>query len=182
MKKIMRKDTFNILGALTIFSWAGMTYLLFTHRPSNEAGQYQRQFRDLTGRVGQLESKVKDQLKENSVLLEKLKDIKGRGGTKFEDITGGRKDEPGTGGGGKFVDGANEYDGVKKDEKVEDSVDVAATGQRPQESVANDEKPVIAILLFACNRVTVNKAIDSLLVHRPDKERFPIVVSQVISR
>jgi len=39
-------------------------------------------------------------------------------------------------------------------------------------------KPVIPVLLFACNRVTVNKALDLLLVYRTDKEQFPIIVSQ----
>jgi alpha-1,3-mannosyl-glycoprotein beta-1,2-N-acetylglucosaminyltransferase len=43
-------------------------------------------------------------------------------------------------------------------------------------------KPVrnaqIGVLVLACNRVTVSRALDSLLKHRSSKERFPIVVSQ----
>jgi hypothetical protein len=38
--------------------------------------------------------------------------------------------------------------------------------------------PVIAVLVFACNRVTVSKCIDQLLKYRPSRERFPIIVSQ----
>ena len=38
---------------------------------------------------------------------------------------------------------------------------------------------VIAILMFACNRITVSKALDSLLAYRKDDVKFPIIVSQV---
>ena len=38
--------------------------------------------------------------------------------------------------------------------------------------------PVIAVLVFACNRVTVSRHLDQLLRHRPDPARFPIIVSQ----
>ena len=34
---------------------------------------------------------------------------------------------------------------------------------------------VIAVLMFACNRVTVSKALDSLLSYRKDKAKFPII-------
>lgn len=46
------------------------------------------------------------------------------------------------------------------------------------EEVLPDGGPVIAVLVFACNRVTVNKCIDQLLKYRPARERFPIIVSQ----
>ena len=38
---------------------------------------------------------------------------------------------------------------------------------------------VIPVLMFACNRVTVAKALDSLLSYRTDPVKFPIIVSQV---
>lgn len=37
---------------------------------------------------------------------------------------------------------------------------------------------MIAVLVFACNRITVSKCIDQLLKYRPSRERFPIIVSQ----
>lgn len=40
------------------------------------------------------------------------------------------------------------------------------------------DAPVIAVLLFACNRVTVKRPIDQLLQYRPSKKQFPIIVSQ----
>jgi len=40
------------------------------------------------------------------------------------------------------------------------------------------EKPVIPVLVFSCNRVTVNRALDLLLTYRPSKAQFPIIVTQ----
>ncbi|XP_026474670.1 alpha-1,3-mannosyl-glycoprotein 2-beta-N-acetylglucosaminyltransferase [Ctenocephalides felis] len=38
--------------------------------------------------------------------------------------------------------------------------------------------PVIPVLVFACNRITVKKCLDQLILYRPSKEQFPIIVSQ----
>ncbi|XP_075750089.1 alpha-1,3-mannosyl-glycoprotein 2-beta-N-acetylglucosaminyltransferase isoform X3 [Rhipicephalus microplus] len=40
------------------------------------------------------------------------------------------------------------------------------------------DSPVIAVLLFACNRVTVKRPINQMLQYRPSKKQFPIIVSQ----
>jgi alpha-1,3-mannosyl-glycoprotein beta-1,2-N-acetylglucosaminyltransferase len=37
---------------------------------------------------------------------------------------------------------------------------------------------VIPVLLFACNRISVSKALDELISYRPDKKKYPIIVSQ----
>lgn len=37
----------------------------------------------------------------------------------------------------------------------------------------------IPILVLACNRVSVNRCLDKLLLYRPDIDKFPIIVSQV---
>lgn len=39
--------------------------------------------------------------------------------------------------------------------------------------------PVIPILVFACNRVSVRKCLDNLIEFRPNINQFPIIVSQV---
>lgn len=41
------------------------------------------------------------------------------------------------------------------------------------------QKNKIPVLVFACNRITVTKCLDSLLQYRPDPDNFPIIVSQV---
>ncbi|GLH00155.1 Alpha-1,3-mannosyl-glycoprotein 2-beta-N-acetylglucosaminyltransferase [Gryllus bimaculatus] len=38
--------------------------------------------------------------------------------------------------------------------------------------------PAVAVLVLACNRVTVRKCLDQLLTYRPSPEHFPIIVSQ----
>jgi len=42
----------------------------------------------------------------------------------------------------------------------------------------NKDGDVIPVLLFACNRVSVSKALDELISYRTDKEKYPIIVSQ----
>lgn len=40
-------------------------------------------------------------------------------------------------------------------------------------------RPVIPVLVFACNRVSVAKSLETLISFRPSREQFPIIVSQV---
>lgn len=39
--------------------------------------------------------------------------------------------------------------------------------------------PVIPILVFACNRISVRNCLDNLIQYRPNAKQFPIIVSQV---
>lgn len=41
-----------------------------------------------------------------------------------------------------------------------------------------DGPTILPVLVIACDRVTVKRCLDNLVKFRPDKERFPIVVSQ----
>ena len=41
-----------------------------------------------------------------------------------------------------------------------------------------DGSPIIAVLVFSCNRVTVQRCLDQLINYRPSAEQFPIIVSQ----
>ena len=48
--------------------------------------------------------------------------------------------------------------------------------------INNDiDRPVIPILVIACNRVSISRSLDLLIKYRPNREQFPIVVSQVLS-
>lgn len=40
-------------------------------------------------------------------------------------------------------------------------------------------QPVIPVIVFACNRVSVSRNLDALIKYRPKREQFPIIVSQV---
>ncbi|XP_070499162.1 alpha-1,3-mannosyl-glycoprotein 2-beta-N-acetylglucosaminyltransferase [Chironomus tepperi] len=39
-------------------------------------------------------------------------------------------------------------------------------------------KPVIPVLVIACNRVSISRSLDLLIKYRPNREQFPIVISQ----
>lgn len=49
-----------------------------------------------------------------------------------------------------------------------------------QQKFINDDtnSPVIPVLVFACNRLSVNRCLDDLLKYRPRADQFPIIVSQ----
>ena len=66
---------------------------------------------------------------------------------------------------------------VKESQKEESNND----NEKVKDAKAGLPEPdvVIPVLMFACNRVTVSKALDSLLSIRKDKHKFPIIVSQV---
>lgn len=40
----------------------------------------------------------------------------------------------------------------------------------------------LPVLVFACNRITVSRCLDKLILYRPDPHKFPIIVSQVSLR
>jgi alpha-1,3-mannosyl-glycoprotein beta-1,2-N-acetylglucosaminyltransferase len=39
-------------------------------------------------------------------------------------------------------------------------------------------QPIVPVIVFACNRITINKCLNNLIAYRPNKEQFPIIVSQ----
>merc|ERR1711971_1374967 len=71
------------------------------------------------------------------------------------------EEEDNTGARTSAADDANEDIGVEEK-------DVSGAG----------DHNVIPLLLFSCNRPTVNRALDLLLTYRPNKEQFPIIVTQ----
>lgn len=40
-------------------------------------------------------------------------------------------------------------------------------------------KPVIPVLVIACNRVSISRSLELLIKYRPSREQFPIIISQV---
>ena len=61
----------------------------------------------------------------------------------------------------------------EEEEKEQDDIDVDV-----KDMPKLPHTSVIPVLLFSCNRVTVSRALDLLITHRPSKEQFPIIVSQ----
>ena len=147
----MRRDKVCIYGTIALLAWISMTYFLFMHRPSlTEAGGSHPDLNSLKIRFANFEHKLKEHIDQNNAFLEHLKDSLAKKQEALKPKLGrGALAEP------------------SKDKAVIRS------------SVPAAEKVVIPILMFACNRVTVSKALDSLLKIRKDKEKFPIIVSQV---
>uniref|UniRef100_A0A1B6MN63 Alpha-1,3-mannosyl-glycoprotein 2-beta-N-acetylglucosaminyltransferase n=1 Tax=Graphocephala atropunctata TaxID=36148 RepID=A0A1B6MN63_9HEMI len=50
--------------------------------------------------------------------------------------------------------------------------------KRKLEQLLSHPSSAIAVLVFACNRVTVTRCLDQLIKYRPDPALFPIIVSQ----
>ncbi|KAM8712683.1 hypothetical protein ACLKA7_013075 [Drosophila subpalustris] len=59
-----------------------------------------------------------------------------------------------------------------------ETVEKSTPAQIPTQTHLQNGEPVIPILVFACNRVSVVKCLDNLVQYRPSVEQFPIVVSQ----
>ena len=147
----MRRDKVCIYGTIALLAWISMTYFLFMHRPSlTEAGGSHPDLNSLKIRFANFEHKLKEHIDQNNAFLEHLKDSLAKKQEALKPKLG-------------------------KGALAEPSKDKAVI----RSSVPAAEKVVIPILMFACNRVTVSKALDSLLKIRKDKEKFPIIVSQV---
>ena len=65
----------------------------------------------------------------------------------------------------------------KSEEKLDKSGQKSVENRKNNEHLVQKSSTslVIAVLMFACNRVTVTKALDSLLAYRKDKTKFPII-------
>ena len=181
----MRKDRLYILGSLVLVGWLGMTYFIFLHGPKSENRISERAGWKLKKEIEHFEKRLKAQVKDNSLLLQQVqelrdqKELEGEEGEE-EPIAAAPIEK-------QFVDGANEYDAAKVDLN-KDAVDAEQSGsagrnaeELPAEKVAPVVPPgdVMPVLMFACNRVTVTKALDLILKYRTNKEKFPVIVSQV---
>jgi len=164
--------------------------------------------RNLELKLENLERKVREQKQENSLLLNKLKSLKSKKPgqvlniNKLIDLLENpnmdykevlENGSPKSSENGEEIledkleshnqdenNGADYGDNKKMDTvENEDPLLSADSGEiDAPENFNFPEKPVIPVLLFSCNRVSVNRALDLLLAHRPNKELYPIIVSQ----
>ena len=173
----MRKDQLYAFGSLTLFVWISMTYFLFVHRPN--AGAVKRRLglsadgssltiESLAKRIDGFETQLKQSADENNVLLEALRQA----------VKESRENKK-----RKIADDNSNNDKGQQAKSREIAVKEIKSDVHKEvvdhDSNSASSNVVIAVLMFACNRVTVRKALDSLLAYRKDKIKFPIVVSQV---
>ena len=215
----MRRDDLLALLFVCLVVWCGFTYYIFSHKPLQRAHQeefdqynrsvWQRHLTTLPSNplLGRLlekkyelaDKKIKDQMKTNSLLLDKLKVIR----RKFDDSRDTRIDiesfiklienpegdvdtvvrlvdklKPGEKKADYESEEYDEKDDSYNNEKHDDNDEDGDIDMVNKDVDRLPSKPVIPVLLFSCNRVTVSKALDLLITYRPSKEQFPIVVSQ----
>jgi len=151
----MKKDKLFVVVFLVLIAWVTIIYYLFSHKPninadSNSSKIYQ-DFKSIQKRVDKFESRLKLVNSLTKSIQESIDRL----------INGPDKPE----------DKKPSKTKSGSDHKPEQTVKPV-----PVPDLAND---VIPVLMMACNRVTVKTALDSLLNIRKDKNKFPVIVSQV---
>ncbi|KAF4517851.1 hypothetical protein B566_EDAN011776 [Ephemera danica] len=159
----MRKNRFFFFIFGSLCSWAVVTYFLFLHRPQ---GSRTDDTKASTGeeQIAKLESELRQQFEANEEFLSRLRQI-----VQMQQAVSEQRAEQG---------GAEEQ--RQQEEEVEQNL--ADADQRIQDlesqGAPQNTEPVIAVLVFSCNRVTVTRCLDQLIKFRPSKQQFPIVVTQ----
>ncbi|TRY74448.1 hypothetical protein TCAL_04948 [Tigriopus californicus] len=164
---MMRAQVFYMVVFVLI--WIGFTYLLFVQRPgalnARSSHHGTRLEPQLKVRLVEFETRLRQQIRDNAQLLREVQAL--HGGVEPAVV--------------KFVDGANEYEagGLGGAGLDLQAVPGGGTGGGPAESVRGSVGPIMPLLMFACNRVTVAQAVDLILAIRGDRvQKFPLIVSQ----
>ena len=198
-----------VLGGICFVFWVGVYFITSaspsaSSQPSSSYSKLAEKSRFLSQAFDAAQKKINNQMKTNSLLLNKLRLLKSQ-------ISNNNQAEVNI---ESFIELLEDPDDVNVDDLVkivernkpkqrleeEDPlIDNAFDDDEDQDDAVNNEgnvdnvndddieevdnnvgqsKPIIPVLLFACNRVTVNKALDLLISYRPSKEQFPIIVSQ----
>ena len=150
----MRRDTLYAFGIVAIFGWMVITYILFTHQPPIFESKFTRTHKSKNDLKAFF--KLNENVDRFSVRLKQQIKESDQLLLDLKEIVDDRR-------------------------KIQDTPQVKSG--MVTEKLENPANVVIPILMFACNRVSVSKAIDPLLQYRGDdparKKRFPIIVSQV---
>jgi len=168
----MRKDKLYAFGSLALFVWISMTYFLFVHRPNAEAVRK----RLAAGLVSDKDSNIQDSLDAFKIKIEdfetRLKRTSDENSQLLQTLIEAVKESRNN--------NQAKHISASKVDKSEESGQKLAEDHKNNENLVQKSSSslVIAVLMFACNRVTVSKALDSLLAYRKDKAKFPIIVSQ----
>lgn len=156
-----------ILG--TIGFWTVLTYFVIikNHEDQNGKSKLQEKVQELQKEI-QEESAHRDQLKRQYRQIIKILDA-------------GAADKTSTS--APSQEGLQENPDVADEEQNEQSEMSTHYNNKIEFSgkYINDDvnRPVIPVVVFACNRVSVKRNLDELIKYRPNAEQFPIIVSQV---
>lgn len=172
----MRKKDAVACAFVVLCVWVLMTtFLLYFHPLSSP-----KRDAELEDRLRKLESTLQEEAQVHDSLLNKIQSlIKKKDGSKV-----GSKNEhsqlknPGPDNVVGGPDGDVGDDTPGQPDPEEDQYNAEVPQDENQVVEGSVKGPVIAILVFSCNRVTVNRCLDGLLRYRPSKQQFPIIVSQ----
>nr|XP_012144756.1 PREDICTED: alpha-1,3-mannosyl-glycoprotein 2-beta-N-acetylglucosaminyltransferase isoform X2 [Megachile rotundata] len=172
----MRNRSVSIIfGSLVL--WGLITYFLISDQPVNKEQDTAR----VSNQISKLERRIKQEIILNQELLQDIKEDKQR--KKKLDTANTNSNEK--------QKNANHINSdkilLKKEEKEEGNTDKNSkflytesnkTHEVPRKGKLPNGSPIIAVLVFSCNRITVKRCLDQLIKYRPSLEQFPIIVSE----
>ncbi|XP_015604303.1 alpha-1,3-mannosyl-glycoprotein 2-beta-N-acetylglucosaminyltransferase [Cephus cinctus] len=176
----MRNRSIGFIFA-SLLVWAIVTYFLFLDRP---IGKEQNKHK-LSNQINQLEQQVRQEIANNEELLHDLQETLQQ--KKQEEVQAAPPLQE--------INNDPEKSEIQEGERNQNqnenghyvlqsssnSNDIALSPLKLQDTAARktlkDGSPVIAVLVFSCNRITVQRCLDQLIGHRPSAEQFPIIVS-----
>ncbi|XP_012257569.2 alpha-1,3-mannosyl-glycoprotein 2-beta-N-acetylglucosaminyltransferase isoform X2 [Athalia rosae] len=168
----MRKKSISFIFA-SLCLWGVITYFLFLDRPIGR--EYNKD--NIEGQIDDIEKKVKQQFAENKKFIQALKhNLKDQ--KKSKDAISAilvqnlDNNEPAK----ELVDKMDRQPRPIPDQEKNRKVDEIK--HTVSDKFLPNGNPVIAVLVFSCNRITVQRCLDQLISLRPSAEQFPIIVSQ----
>lgn len=138
---------------ILLIVWGVITYFLFLDRPTGNEGGKDKFFKQLIN----LERAVKNEIALNNELLAQLN----------EQLLQKKQEEE-----------EDEKKNVKPPNEEKQNNNKFRPGISIGKKTLPDGSPIIAILVFSCNRDSVKRCLDQLINLRPSTEQFPIIVSQ----
>lgn len=156
--------------------WTLITYIFFM-RQTLEVDNKQKQ---MLNKLNYLESSIQDESELHDQLMHQLVDVI-RSREEFQLTSPSTSTQNSEKIASNNVDSAGQ-NGVKEIPLVDNNIhDSNRHNLSLIKKQGNGEfkGPVIPVLVFACNRVSVRNCLDNLVDYRPNAEQFPIIVSQV---
>lgn len=169
-----RKIFFVILA---IAFWMLLTYIIVT----KQTAQNETKQRELLKQVEIIEMEAHDKMDERKYLLEQVEQI-----LKMKDLPD-VVSSPATTTTKKAVNvienAIEQEPNIEENEIPDNNIDAVVEedplSRYTEAYLDNDRsRPVIPVLVFACNRPSIARCLDNLVNYRPNKDQFPIIISQ----
>lgn len=164
MKNMRSRKAFLIILLISILVCVTYYFVL------NETASKNLQRSDFLKQLDTLEVNIKEESQLNDVLLRNLLNILRAKNSIASFASNNNKND------------IQNTDSVIKEITLEDTrINTLSKLNSLEEKDYNSfNGPIIPVLVFACNRISINKCLDNLIEYRPNSHQFPIIVSQVI--